>query len=298
MCLTLLIGLGCGESAFGSAEATTDSTAIEEVKVLRVGSSPHMAWDSSYDWYSKGTYAQELASVGLQLKDVIHVTRAKDKLPKPASDDYNGNYIHRSVEPDFCLGPTLTRDCLHMLFDTPPPSQSDSKENISLYRDLAKSHFKSGFFDIIISDRSTLSYWPLAGYPRLLKVGGICIATDLTRCKQATRENPQHLITPFESVPSGVQSMSDHIVQRKLKVTKFLSFAEFERAYASHKHFAKIKKLYQLGHKPYKSGDYDPNAYQGIAVIERLPDDPEPEAIKQPEPAMQPAPVVQPAPVM
>ena len=301
MCLTLLIGLGCGESALASEIKLSAPTA--EFKVLRVGSSPHIPEDSSNPWYRTETYEQELNSVGLQLKDVVHVTLEN-------TDFIHGDYMHYQVHEDFCDTPsTFLPTSVALLgkipFSRPLPivssiAKSCGPDGPSIIR----SWYKSGFFDIIISDRSTLDgcAWPFKFYPRALKVGGIFVATAVNRNGNTTAFETTTEGKPYiKSIP--IMGITFKI---KLKVTKFLSFAEFERAYSDHPYLAKIKKLYQLGHQDhplYAPGQYDPDKPVGFVVVERL-GDPEPEAIKQPEPAkepalvMQPAPAMQPAPVM
>ena len=296
MCLTLLIGLGCGESAFGSAEASEIklSAPTAEFKVLRVGSSPHIPGDSSNPWYRTETYKQELNSVGLQLKDVVHVTLEN-------ADFIHGDYMHYQVHEDFCDTPsTFLPTSVALLgkipFSRPLPivssiAKSCGPDGPSIIR----SWYKSGFFDIIISDRSTLDgyAWPFKFYPRALKVGGIFVATDVNRNGNTTAFETTTEGKPYiKSIPIGGITFSI-----KLKVSKFPSFAEFERAYSDHPYLAKIKKLYQLGHQDhplYAPGQYDPDKPVGFVVVERLGDT-EPEAIKQPEPAKEPALVMQPA---
>ena len=286
MCLTFLIGLGCGESAFGSAEASeiklSPPTEIEDVKVLRVGSSPHMTWDSSNKWYAAGEYERELDSVGLQLKDVIHVTLEN-------ADFIHDDYAHYQVDGNFCNS-SLLPTCLALLGKIPfsrplPLSQKIAKDCGPDASNVISSWYRSGFFDIIISDRSTLDgyAWPFCGYPRALKVGGIFVATDVNRNNNTTA---------FRTTTEGEESIGSGFIMRKLKVRKFPSFAKFERAYSGHPYFAKIKKLYQLGHQDCPNaapGQYDPDKPIGIVVVERL-DDPESKAIKQPAPVVQPAP--------
>ena len=305
MCLTLLIGLGCGESAFGSAEASEIklSAPTAEFKVLRVGSSPHIPRDSSNPWYRTETYEQELNSVGLQLKDVVHVTLEN-------ADFIHGDYMHYQVYWEFCQNPLYFLPTnLTLLGKIPfsrPLASLDIIKNAcgSDYRSIIPSWYKSGFFDIIISDRSTLDgyAWPFNFYPRALKVGGIFVATDVNRNGNTTAfETTKEDKPVIDSIPIwGI------IFKIKLKVRKFLSFAEFERAYSDHPYLAKIKKLYQLGHQDYPlyaPGQYDPDKPIGFVVVERLGDDPKPEAIKQPEPAKEPAlftihaPAMQPKPV-
>ncbi len=290
MCLTLLIGLGCGESAFGSAEASEIklSAPTAEFKVLRVGSSPHIPEDSSNPWYRAGTYEQELESVGLQLKDVVHVTLEN-------ADFIHDDYMHYQVHEDFCQNPLVFLPTnLTLLGKIPfsrPLASLDIIKNAcgSDCRSIMQSWYKSGFFDIIISDRSTLDgyAWPFNFYPRALKVGGIFVATDVNR-----NGNTTAFETTKEDEPDIDSILIGGITFKiKLKVTKFLSFAEFERAYATNKHFAKIKKLYQLGHNDPRHADPHNTKGRGIVVVERL-GDPKPEAIKQPEPVVQPAPVM------
>ncbi len=271
MCLTLLIGLGCGESAFGSAEASEIklSAPTAEFKVLRVGSSPHIPEDSSNPWYRTETYEQELNSVGLQLKDVVHVTLEN-------ADFIHGDYMHYQVHEDFCDTPsTFLPTSVALLgkipFSRPLPivssiAKSCGPDGPSIIR----SWYKSGFFDIIISDRSTLDgcAWPFKFYPRALKVGGIFVATDLNRQGHANHYGQK--VTSFDSVPEGEKPMNLGIIQRTLRVTKFPSFAEFERAYSGHPYFAKIKKLYQLGHNDPRHADPHNTEGRGIVVVERL----------------------------
>ena len=269
MCLTLLIGLGCGESAFGSAEASEIklSAPTAEFKVLRVGSSPHIPGDSSNPWYRTGTYEQELESVGLQLKDVVHVTLEN-------ADFIHYDYVHYQVDGNFCDRPTTFLPTSVALlgkipFSRPLPivssiAKSCGPDGPSIIR----SWYKSGFFDIIISDKETLGGWPFCYYPKALKVGGILVATDLNRQGHANHYGQK--VTSFDSVPEGETTMGLGIVHRTLRVTKFPSFAEFERAHSDHPYFAKIKKLYQLGHNDPRHADPHNTEGRGIVVVERL----------------------------
>ena len=269
MCLTLLIGLGCGESAFGSAEASEIklSAPTAEFKVLRVGSSPHIPEDSSNPWYRAGTYEQELNSVGLQLKDVVHVTLEN-------ADFIHYDYVHYQVDGDFCQNPLFFLPTNLTLLGKIPFSRPLASLDIIKNAcgpdapSIIPSWYKSGFFDIIISDRSTLDGWPFCDYPKALKVGGILVATDLNR--QGHVNHYGQKVTSFDSVPEGKTTMGLGIIQRKLRVTKFPSFAEFERAWSDRPYFAKIKKLYQLGHNDPSHADPHNTEGRGIVVVERL----------------------------